>query len=460
MSESSGFPYFKEVAIGALSGLGALALIIGGFSISGAATNNNANGPSNGNNNSAAPSDSASASVQACSVKDLAEDPLLGELHAVVINSATDTVLFDRSADLPAPTGSTLKLLTATAALQTFGQNYRFDTRVMRDAADPSVLYLVGGGDVTLSRTKPGTQSVYKNAPKLNDLAVQVNAALGTTGTISKIVVDGSYFTGNQWEPTWERSEQTKGYMSQVSALQVDGDRNDPTKETSPRSTKPELRAGGWFKQAIGAAAANAVIVQGVTPVNATQVAKVSSQPLSTWILHMLQVSDNTQAEALARLVSLKLGFDGSFASIDPAMKLALKNANLDATGSTFKDGSGLSFSNAVSPTFMAKVVNQIYKGVGNFMVTKQSLPVAGETGSLSARFKGELADASGKIFAKTGWLKQEYSLAGYYMSADGSTSYFVVYSIGDKEVGIPNRDAMDKLVAGFFRCGQSLGNE
>ena len=210
MSESSGFPYFKEVGIGALSGLGALALLIGGFSISGATTNNNANQPAA--SNSAAPSVSASASAEPCSVKALAEDPLLGELHAVVINAATDTVMFDRSADLPAPTGSTLKLLTATAALQTFGQNYRFDTRVMRDAADPSVLYLVGGGDVTLSRTKPGMQSVYKNAPKLNDLAVQVNAAIGATGTISKIVVDGSYFTGAQWDPTWERSEQTKGY--------------------------------------------------------------------------------------------------------------------------------------------------------------------------------------------------------------------------------------------------------
>jgi D-alanyl-D-alanine carboxypeptidase/D-alanyl-D-alanine-endopeptidase (penicillin-binding protein 4) len=458
VSESKGFPYFKEVGIGALSGVAALALLIGGFSISGAATNNNTNQPSG--SSSVVPSGTPTATVAACSVKDLAEDPLLGELHAVVVNAATDTVLFDRSADLAAPTGSTLKLLTATAALQTFGPNYRFDTRVMRDAADPSVVYLVGGGDVTLSRTKPGLQSVYKNAPKLNDLAVQVNAAFGTTGTISKIVVDGSYFTGSQWEPTWERSEQTKGYMSQVSALQVDGDRNDPTKETSTRSTKPELRAGGWFKQAIGAVAANATIVQGVTPPNATQVAKVSSQPLSNWILHMLQVSDNTQAEALARLVSLKQGFDGSFASIDPAFKQALKAANLDATGSTIRDGSGLSFSNAVSPIFMTKVVNQIYKGVGNFMVIKQSLPVAGETGSLGPRFKGELADASGKIFAKTGWLKQEYALAGYYMSADGSASYFAVYSIGDKEVDTKNSDAMDKLVAGFFRCGQSLGNE
>lgn len=459
MSEKTGFPYFKEVGIGALSGVAALALIIGGFSISGATSgNNNASQPSNSQSSGATASGSPTAA--ACSVKALAEDPLLGELHAAVVNSATDTVLFDRSADLAAPTGSTLKLLTATVALQTFGPNYRFDTRVMRDAADPSVIYLVGGGDVTLSRTKPGEQSVYKNAPKLNDLAVQVNAALGTSGSISKIVVDGSYFTGSQWEPTWERSEQTTGYMSQVSALQVDGDRNDPTKETSPRSVKPELRAGGWFKQAIGVAATSATIVQGVTPANATQVAKVSSQPLSTWISHMLQVSDNTQAEALARLVSLKLGFDGSFSSLDPAYKQALKAANLDATGSTIRDGSGLSFSNAVSPAFLIKVVNQIYKGVGNFMVIKQSLPVAGETGSLSSRFKGDLADASGKIFAKTGWLKQEYSLAGYYMSADGSTSYFVVYSIGDKTVATENRDAMDKLVAGFFRCGQSLGNE
>ncbi|WP_375151226.1 D-alanyl-D-alanine carboxypeptidase, partial [Pantoea sp. ANP04] len=55
--------------------------------------------------------------------------------------------------------------MTAAAALTTLGPNYRVDTRVFSDPANPGVVYLLGGGDPTLSRTAPGTQSVYKDAP-------------------------------------------------------------------------------------------------------------------------------------------------------------------------------------------------------------------------------------------------------------------------------------------------------
>ena len=83
-------------------------------------------------------------------------------------------------------------------------------------------IILVGGGDPTLSRTAPGQQSVYRDAPKLSTLAVGVNAKMAGT-PITKIIVDASLYTGATWEPSWERSEMTQGYMSEVTALQVDG---------------------------------------------------------------------------------------------------------------------------------------------------------------------------------------------------------------------------------------------
>ena len=456
MSERQGFPYVKQVLIGSLSGAVALALVIVGFSISGGIST-----PSSTDalpSSSASASASASASVTLCSVKDLAASADLGNLQALVTNAATDQVLFARNENQASATASVMKLVTAAAALQTLGPNYRVDTRAYRDATDLGVVYLVGGGDVTLSRTKPGESSVYANAPKLNDLAVAVNAAVGTS-PITRIVVDSSLFPGSQWDPTWERSEQTIGYMSQVSALQVDGDRANAAKETSPRSTKPELRAGAWFKSALGNSATTATVVQGVTPPSATQIARVSSQPISNWINHMLQVSDNTQAEALARLTALDLGYDGSFASIDAAFKKALQSANVDATGSLFKDGSGLSASNAVSPTVIVKLVKLIQQGVGSFSVIKQGLPVSGETGSLSSRFKGDNVDAAGHVHAKTGWIKHGYTLAGYIDAKDGSTLLFAVYALGPN-VEDKAKDAIDALVTGFYRCGASLGND
>ena len=347
MSEATkGFPYLKDVAKGAGIGLGVLALIIGGFSIGGLGGGQSTSSNTNATQATASATPSATPTdARTCSVSTDAADARLGSFQAVVIDAATDTVLFDRGADKPAATASTMKLLTAGAALNILGPNYRVDTRVYEDPAQPGTVILVGGGDPTLSRTAPGQQSVYRDAPKLSTLAVGVNAKMAGT-PITKIVVDGSVFTGPTWDPSWERSEQTTGYMSEVTGLQVDGDRQNPAAETSPRSTTPVLNAGKYFKKALGAAAANATIVEGKAPGTAVEIAKVSSQPISVWIKHMLQVSDNTEAEALARLVSLDLGYDGSFSSLNIAIKKGLANTQLDTTGLVIKDGSGLSLLN------------------------------------------------------------------------------------------------------------------
>jgi D-alanyl-D-alanine carboxypeptidase/D-alanyl-D-alanine-endopeptidase (penicillin-binding protein 4) len=452
-----GFQYFKQVGIGAAAGAATLALIIGGFSISGGGlpTSNPTATPTASESASATPSASAT-DTRTCSVYDQVAAFSPETLQGVVINPATDEVLFDRSANTPAATASTMKLLTAVAALQTLGPNYRAETRVYQDPAEPGAIILVGGGDPTLSRTSAGKQSVYRDAPKLSSLAVTTLAKLAGA-PITKIVVDSSLFAGASWEPSWERSEQTQGYMSEVTALQVDGDRSNPAAETSPRSTAPVLNAGKYFRTALGPTAKGAKVVEGTTPATAVEISKVLSQPISKWITHMLQVSDNTEAEALARLVSLDAGFDGSFSSINSAMKKALAGTGLDLTGVVIKDGSGLSDYNAVSPTFMAKLSALIMAGTGDYALVKAALPVSGESGSLAGRFKGENLDAMGKVHAKTGWIKKGYTLAGYIDAKDGTPLAFAVYALGS--VNDATKQKIDNLVTGFYRCGNLLSN-
>ena len=450
------FEHFKEVGIGALSGAAILALIIGGFSVGGTA-NNNAQPQASESATASASSSPSPSSARMCSVAEQAADPLLANLSAVVINPATDEILFDRNAQTPAATASVMKLLTAAAALETLGPNYRAETRVYQDATDPSTIILVGGGDPTLSRTAAGVQSVYVDAPKLSTLALNVNQRLAGT-PISKIILDSSMFQGASWESSWERSEQTQGYMSEVTALQVDGDRANPSKETSARSTNPVGNAGRFFKTALGESASAATVVKGALPASAKEIAKVVSQPISKWINHMLQVSDNTQAEALARLVSLDMGFDGSFASIGPAFKKALANTGLDLSAVTIRDGSGLSDFNAVSPKVIADLMKLVINNTSNLGVINQGLPVSGESGSLANRFKGDNVDAAGKIFAKTGWIKKGYTLGGYLKAADGTTLTFAVYALGN--VSESTKQAIDNLVTGFYRCGDALSNQ
>jgi len=451
------FAYLKQVAIGAASGVVTLALIIGGFSISGTASSNTANNGSNETTSSATPTPSVTPTdARTCSVAEAAVDTKLATFGAVVINPATDEVLFDRNGQTGAAPASTLKLLTAAAALQVLGPNYRVETKVYQDPANLSTIYLVGAGDPTLSRTANGKQSVYRDAPKLSDLAVAVNAALKGQA-VSKIVLDSTLFAGPSWEPTWERSEQTQGYMSEVTALQVDGDRKNPAAETSARSTTPVANAGKYFKTALGASATAAAISEAKMPAGMTQIASVYSQPISQWVKHMLLVSDNTQAEYLARLVSLKQGFDGSFTSLNAAIKMGLNATMLSSANLTIKDGSGLSDFNSVTPTYLAQFSKLILSGVGNYAVIYQGLPIANESGSLASRFNKENLDAAGKIIAKTGWIKRGYTLAGIIKSKDGVDLVFAVYAHG--QVSDSTKLAIDNFVTAVYRCGNSLSN-
>ncbi len=75
--EQQGFAYFKEVAIGAVSGVAILALIIGGFSLSGGAPAPTQTQAQPSATVTATPTPTAS-NARTCSVKDLAADPLLG----------------------------------------------------------------------------------------------------------------------------------------------------------------------------------------------------------------------------------------------------------------------------------------------------------------------------------------------------------------------------------------------
>lgn len=420
--------------------------------------------------------------IEKCTIEDLENAAGILQLQAAVINPVTNELIYDVGANIPARTASVMKLLTAAAALETLGPNYRVETRVYADADDPSKIYLVGGGDVTLSRLGPGESSVYKDAPKLSSLALSVNSYLGSiepeqqvgeivadpnapvaTPVISEIVLDTSLWGGvdgaGQWERNWNLAGIKDGWMSQASALQVDGDRQNPKAGTSPRSNKPVERAGIWFQEAIGENAEQAVLSYGIAPADAIEIAKVRSAPMSEWIRYMLRTSDNTLAEAVARLVTYEVGLDGSgFYDLTRSFQSALANTGINFSEIQVEDGSGLSAYSVVSPATIAQLMELVVEGYPNFEQILTGLPVSGETGSLDYRFKeGELANAAGKILAKTGWIRTGYTLAGTMTAADNSKLVFAVYNLGN--VTTANRDALDEFVYGIYECGAELRN-
>lgn len=402
--------------------------------------------------------------LRTCSIAALAADERLVTLFGSVVNTTTGEVLFDRQAAVASRTGSVMKVLTAAAALSALGPDYRLTTRVVAGSTPGSVV-LVGGGDATLSRLPAGQESVYTGAPKLSDLAAQTVAAYAAANpaapAITQLILDSTFWsTADKWDSSWARSEQTIGYHSEVTALQVDGDRSNPAQQTSPRSTDPVARAGSAFAEALSTAGNPGGIptISLGAAVGGTVLGQVQSQPVSTLIGQMLPNSDNTLAEMLARVTSKAIGLNGSAASLTQAYAGALNTYGVPTEGVSIRDGSGLSEFNAVPALFVAQLFVVINGGGQNLGIITQALPVAGVSGTLAGRFTGANAIARGAVTAKTGWIDTAYSLAGIVRAADGSVLTFSFFAVRD---GIRDtaKAALDSLTTGVFNCGDNLSN-
>ncbi|WP_082513762.1 MULTISPECIES: D-alanyl-D-alanine carboxypeptidase/D-alanyl-D-alanine-endopeptidase [unclassified Leifsonia] len=396
--------------------------------------------------------------LRTCSVTDLASDGRLASMQAQVLNAATGEVLFDRGGTTPSRAASVMKVLTTAAALKVLGPDYRATTTVVK-GAEPGSAVLVGGGDLTLSRLPSGETSAYEGAAHLDDLANQVRTAWAADPSnppLTTLILDSTLFTGPDWQPSWDTKEQYDGYMSRVTALQVDGDRDDPYSNTSARSDDPIGRAGQAFADQLGGIQ---TIELGTAPAGAAALGSVQSAPVSTLVQQSLIVSDNTIAEMLARLTAVTAGTGSDFSAIQPAVVAALDSYGVDTAGIVVVDGSGLSDDNAIPPSYLTRLFVKINAREANLGVIADGLPVAGRSGSLSYsdRFTGEASVADGSVFAKTGWIDTGYTLSGIIAAADGTPLTFAVYALGD--VTEDAKTAIDLLTAGFYSCGDNLSN-
>lgn len=404
-----------------------------------------------------APTRRAQAVVRRCSVAEAAADPRLASFQGRVMNARTGEVLFDRRGAKASRAASVMKVLTSAAALKVLGPDHRLTTKVVEGSRKGEIV-LVGGGDVTLSRTPAGTSTAYAGAPHLSTLAKRVKAAWRAAhpGTrITRIVLDASYFGGPAWQPTWKTKERTEGWMPRMTALMVDGDRDVPAASGSRRSTDPVGRAGSAFASYFD----GVTLGRGTAPDDTRTLGVVRSQPVSTLVQQTLIVSDNAVAEALARVTAIEAGAGNRFADIDAAVVPALRSYGIEPTGVRVVDGSGLSDDNRIPPAYLTKLFVKVLhrsQGLGPVLA---GLPVAGRTGSLSYadRFAGAASKADGKVRAKTGWIDTGYTLAGIVRAKDGTPLTFAFYALG--RVSPSAKQALDTLTADVWSCGNRLSN-
>lgn len=396
----------------------------------------------------------AAAVIPTCSISKLVSAGALKKLYGSVVNSSTGGSLYAKLDGDAQPPASGEKVLTAAAAIAKLGPNFRITTKVV-DGVTPGSITLVGEGDATLSS---GASNVYPGAPTMANLAAKTLAAYNTAHPgvpITQLVLDASYWDpGDNWDSTVPRTEQTGGYLSETTALQVDGDRANPKAQISPRGTDPVMHAGQAFVAALGLPGIS--IITGQEENGAPTLASVQSQPVFVLARQMLLNSDNTLAEMLARIVSVKEALGGSSASLTQAIPTALTKYGLDTADISVQDGSGESNGNAITPLFMAKFMGLVSQGKNGLQYVAAGLPIAGKSGSLLTRFTGANASAVGKVHAKPGFIASAYSLSGYVTAKDGTKEAFAFFAVGSG-IGASANPALDSLATAVYQCGANL---
>lgn len=144
------------------------------------------------------------------------------------------------------------------------------------------------------------------------------------------------------------------------------------------------------------------------------EVVAVVRTPLSVVLERCNVDSDNLYAESLLKAVGHRAtGQPGSWANGAAVVRMRVNEllGADQAVSMVMTDGSGLSRENRVTPQLLTRWLAKM-SGVPGGDVYIQSLPVAGEEGTLKKRFKG--SKLSCEVRAKSGYIRGVRSLSGY----------------------------------------------
>ena len=375
-------------------------------------------------------------------------DPHLADLRAVVAPLQGRPVLdLGRGVSMPA---STMKLLTATAALEVLGADRTFATRVVADGRGRIVL--VGGGDPFLAGKQPTEGTVARDA-SLQTLARLTAASLKERGVGTvRLGYDTSLFTGPAVNPHWPKDYIPDDVVTPITALWADEglDPDGSGRVADPPATAAATFAG--FLRRDGIRVSPTVGEATARPL-AREVARVTSIPVSGIVERVLQFSDNEGAEVLAHQVGLEVVGDASYDGGVRGVTRTIEALGVDLSDATIQDGSGLSRHDRLDAGTLVRVL-QIASSPAHpeLRSVVTGLPVAAYDGSLSFRY----LDSAGRglVRAKTGTLTGTSALSGVTTDARGRA---LVFAFVSNHVKVPEtldtRAALERLTTALATC-------
>ncbi len=163
--------------------------------------------------------------------------------------------------------------------------------------------------------------------------------------------------------------------------------------------------------------------------------AVLESAPLAEVLPRVQKPSQNQLAELLFRTSGLVASGSGSPDSARAVAQRTLAAWGISAADAAYRDGSGLSRHDYVTPRAVIRVLDAMRRHPA-FDLYRQALPLAGVDGTIANRLKGTAA--AGNAQAKTGTLDKARALSGYVVAADGRLALF---SLLANNFTVPNRE-------------------
>jgi len=351
---------------------------------------------------------------------------------AYVYDLTAKQALFAERATTLRPPASVEKLFTATAVLDLMGASARLATTVygVGHLAPGGVwegsLYLRGGGDPTFGSSAFIDSHYGGIGASVSTLVSQLVRTDGIHRITGSIDGDESYFdslrgepsSGYAWDPFLEGTLSALAFNRGESGSQKRLPAPHAPAAYAARKLWGTLKAAGVSVDGSSAAAS--------TPAGAVQLAQVQSPTVSELLGLMLPPSDNFFAETLVKDLGARYGGAGTTEA--GAAVIARTIASLLGIHPHVLDGSGLSEADRTSPYQVANLLVAL-ASTPTGAVLRNSLAVAGRTGTLELRMRG--TRAAGNCQGKTGTLTGVSNLVGYCQAADGHTLAFAIFTDG-----------------------------
>ena len=352
-----------------------------------------------------------------------------GASAAYVVDLNTGAVLFSSGSEVGHLPASVEKLYTTSTALLRFGPNTTFSTQVLGSGSSSGgtwhgALVLKGGGDPTFGSYSFDRANYGGRGATIQRLVKNLVRSAGIRSIQGSILADGSIFDSKRGTPAtgYRSSTWVEGELDGVAY-----DRGWLTARGNVFQARPTLFAAQRLLDALRRAGIRVLpgthVGAGMAPSGSPPLVHVNSPSLATLLFLTNTPSDNYLAETLLKDLGARFGGGGSTAAGAAVVRDEL--GRVFGIYPTLNDGSGLS---RYDSTTALQVVTLLQQMAGNSAFVN-SLPVAGETGTLAAVNRGTAAQ--GRCRGKTGTLNDVANLAGYCQARDGHTLAFAFLSDG-----------------------------